>query len=389
MSETVLFGRYRLMERAGSGGSAAVWRAIDTRTGDEVAVKRLHPVVFADAAGQARLRREFAALREVDDQHIVRVRDLDIDGSDAALILDFVDGPSLAERLAAGSPFRADEAISIASDIAEALAAAHAAGIVHRDVTPGNILLDRIDGARLTDFGIALGAGGGAGADTVVTVTGQVMGTLKYLAPEQLRGAAATPSSDLHGLAAVTYEMLAGRPAYAAATPVELAEVQARGPEPIAGIPQALDAVVRRGLATDPADRPPAVATFAAELNAAFEGGTTEPIVPVADLSPAPASEPLIPRPAVLARRARSLPVPLMAILALVVSGVVLAAVSPSSSDVAARPSKEIGAPAAMPEPTPEATPTRTATPKPERKDDDHKGKGEGGGKGKGHGGDD
>jgi serine/threonine protein kinase len=380
MSETVLFGRYRLIERAGSGGSAAVWRAIDTQSGDEVAVKRLHPVVFADAAGQARLRREFAALRELDDPHVVRVRDLEIDGSDAALILDFVDGPSLADRLAAGSPFRADEAIDIATDIAAALAAAHAAGIVHRDVTPGNILLDPNDGARLTDFGIALGAG----ADTAVTAAGQVMGTLKYLAPEQLRGAAATPSSDLHGLAAVTYEMLAGRPAYAAATPVELAEVQARGPEPIAGTPPAVDAIVRRGLAADPADRPRDVATFAAELKAAFEGDETQPIVPLADGSPAPAPEPMVPPAAVLQRRARALPLPLMALLALVISGIVLAAVAPPGGDIAERPSQELAAPAR----TPTATPEPTATPTPEPKDDDKendKGDKGGDGKGKGH----
>jgi serine/threonine protein kinase len=273
MGETVLFGRYRLLEPAGSGGSAQVWRAIDLVSGDEVAVKRLHPIVFADVAGRARLRREFGALRALDEPHVVRVRDLRIDGSEAALILDFVAGPSLAERLAAGPPFVPAEAVTVAFDIAAALTAAHAAGIVHRDVTPANILLDPADGARLTDFGIALG-----GDEPAVTATGQVMGTLRYLAPEQLRGAAATPASDLHGLAAVTYEMLAGRPAYAAATPVALAEEHARGPEPIAGVPPALDALVRRGMALDPADRPRDVATFAAELERAFERGATESI---------------------------------------------------------------------------------------------------------------
>jgi serine/threonine-protein kinase len=210
------------------------------------------------------------------------------------------------------------------------------------------------------------------------------MGTLKYLAPEQLRGAAATPSSDLHGLAAVTYEMLAGRPAYAAATPVELAEVQARGPEPIAGIPPALDAIVRRGLAADPADRPRDVATFAAELKAAFEGDETQPIVPLADGSPAPAPEPMVPPAAVLQRRARALPLPLMALLALVISGIVLAAVAPPGGDIAERPSQELAAPAR----TPTATPEPTATPTPEPKDDDKendKGDKGGDGKGKGH----
>ena len=156
MAKTVLFGRYRLLEPAGSGGSAEVWRALDMTTGDEVAVKRLHPIVFADEAGLARLRREFDALRSLDEPHIVRVRALEIADDEAALILDYVAGPSLADRLASGPRLRPAEAVAIARDIAAALTAAHAAGIVHRDVTPGNILLDPTAGARLTDFGIAL-----------------------------------------------------------------------------------------------------------------------------------------------------------------------------------------------------------------------------------------
>ena len=386
MGETVLFGRYRLLEPAGSGGSAQVWRAIDVASGDEVAVKRLHPIVFADAAARARLRREFHALRSLDEPHVVRVRDLQIDGTDAALILDFVAGPSLAERLAAGPAFRAGEAIEVTMDIAAALTAAHAAGIVHRDVTPANILLDPADGARLTDFGIALG-----GDDAAVTATGQVMGTLRYLAPEQLRGAAATAASDLHGLAAVTYEMLAGRPAYAAATPVALAEEHGRGPEPIVGVPPALDAIVRRGMATDPADRPADVATFAAELERAFEGGATEPIA----LVPAVAAGAALPavaatsaEPAPLDERGRRrLPAPLALIATLVIAGVVLAALGPPDPQSAAGPSEPAAAATAEPtaEPTPEPTADPTPTPEPTKKDkgkgnDDNPGKGNGGG---------
>ena len=146
MGESVLFGRYRLTESAGAGGSAQVWRATDTKTGDEVAVKRLHPIVFADEAGRARLKREFDALRSLDEPHIVRVRDLEIGEDDAALILDFVPGQSLADRLASGAPFQPAEAVAVATDVAAALSAAHAAGIVHRDVTPGNILLDPNEG---------------------------------------------------------------------------------------------------------------------------------------------------------------------------------------------------------------------------------------------------
>jgi serine/threonine-protein kinase len=277
MAKTVLFGRYRLDQRLGSGGSAQVWRAVDRKTGDVVAVKRLHPLVFADDAGRERLLREFRALRDLHEPHIVRVRDLELTDDDAALILDFIDGPSLAERLANGDRPTTDEAISIALDIAAALAVAHEAGIVHRDVTPGNILLDPGDGARLTDFGIALG-GAGTDGEPALTATGQLVGTLRYVAPEQLRGAPASPASDVHSLAAVLYEMLAGRPAYEAATPVALAEAQARPVEPIRSVPPALDAVVRGALATDPADRPANGRQFATALAETLSLAPTESI---------------------------------------------------------------------------------------------------------------
>ena len=368
MAKTVLFGRYRLDEPLGAGGSAQVWRATDKRTGDVVAVKRLHPLVFADQLGRERLLREFRALRDLDEPHIVRVRDLELTDDDGALILDYVAGPSLATRLSNGPRLSTAEAVSIALDVAAALGAAHAAGIVHRDVTPGNVLLDPDDGARLTDFGIALGGAGTAG-EPALTVTGQLVGTLRYLAPEQLRGAPATPASDVHALAAVTYEMLANRHAYEAATPVALAEAQARGIDPIPSVPPALDAAVRRALSPDPADRPADATAFAAEIRAALATDRTEPVAigaAVADLTssmpappPVPAPRPVAPVPvtapdaplwepeparrrppprrgALEPRSSERLPVPLAAVLALVLAGLVLAALAPSAAPGAA-----------------------------------------------------
>jgi serine/threonine-protein kinase len=392
MDETVLFGRYRLLEPAGRGGSAQVWRALDTETGDEVAVKRLHPIVFADDAGRRRLEREFRALESLDEPHIVRVRDLRLDADDGALILDFVSGPSLAERLAEGQPIDPAAAVSIARDIAAALAAAHAAGIVHRDVTPGNILLEPGDGARLTDFGIALG---GVDATATVTAAGQLVGTLRYLAPEQLRGEPATPASDLHSLAAVTYEMLAGRPAYAAATPVALAEGQSRGPARIEGVSRALDEAVRRGLAANPAERQADVTAFADELLAAIEDARTVVMaLPVFVPSPVAVAEEV---PVVAATpappRRRRLPTPVMAVVAVVLGGLILAALVPGGDDPTAEARRVFPAPTpaatrhVTPEPTvtPTATPTATPTPTPTPKAADGKGeKGNGNGKGKG-----
>jgi serine/threonine-protein kinase len=350
MAKTVLFGRYRLLEPAGSGGSAEVWRALDTKTGEEVAVKRLHPIVFADETGRARLKREFRALRSLNEPHIVHVRDLKIARNEAAIILDYVPGRSLADRLAAGPPFEPAEAVAVARDIAAALTAAHAAGIVHRDVTPGNILLDPTDGARLTDFGIALGGGAES-----VTATGQLMGTMRFLAPEQLRGAPATPASDLHSLAAVTYEMLAGRPAYTASTPVALAEAQDLGAAPIETISPALDAAVRQAMAPEPADRPADVAAFADQLSAgliadevtqridlraaAVAARAPERVaapMPAPEQEPSPIVESMNERePAMIApvsarsSSSRSIATPLAAVLAIVFAGVIFAALSP------------------------------------------------------------
>jgi hypothetical protein len=386
MAKTVLFGRYRLLEPAGSGGSAEVWRALDTKTGEEVAVKRLHPIVFADETGRARLKREFKALRSLDEPHIVHVRDLKIARNEAAIILDYVPGRSLADRLAAGPPFAPAEAVAVARDIAAALTAAHAAGIVHRDVTPGNILLDPTDGARLTDFGIALGAGAES-----VTATGQLMGTMRFLAPEQLRGSPATPASDLHSLAAVTYEMLAGRPAYAATTPVALAEAQDLGAAPIETISPALDAAVRQAMAPEPADRPADVATFADQLSAglvadevtqridlravAAAARAPEPAAaPAPELAAAPAEEAVAEslgerEPAAIApvgaqsSSSRSIATPLAAVLALVFAGVIFAALSPQDPRPAAVGGSSVVLPASAAATKPSLQPTASASP--------------------------
>jgi serine/threonine-protein kinase len=429
MAQTVLFSRYRLLEPVGTGGSAEVWRALDTKTGDEVAVKRLHPIVVADAAGRARLRREFEALRTLDEPHIVRVRDLHVGKREAALILDYVPGQSLAQRLATrgnddAAAFTPEAAVGIVADVAAALAAAHAAGIVHRDVTPGNILLGPDGEAHLTDFGIAHASSDGA----AVTATGQLMGTMRYLAPEQLRGAPSTPASDLHSLAAVTYEMLAGRHAYEVATPVALAEAQVAGPPPIPGVAPAVDSAVRQGLAVEPADRPASVADFATALAAAVAAEPTAaiPIEPARDETaqlavaalpaaaaeaavvasaaagpsaaepdPAPADEiavaspsraaathgakpPAIgladrPRSTRFANRWPNVPAPVAALLVVLLAVGVLAAANPGDPRGALAPTAR---PAVVVKPTPKATPAPTKEPKGHGK---NHGKGEGG----------
>lgn len=399
--ESVLFDRYELLEPAGRGGSAEVWRALDRETGEIVAVKRLHPIVFADDAGRHRLEREFRLLRDLDEPHLVRVRDLRIGEREAALILDYVAGASLADRLAAdraaGRRMEPAEAVAIVEDVAAALAAAHAAGLVHRDVTPGNILLGADGIAHLTDFGIAQASG----EQTAVTADGMVLGTVRFLAPEQLRGEPATPASDLHGLAAVAWEMVTGRPAYDAATPVALVEAQRTGPPPAENLPAELDAAIRAGLDPDPKRRPRDVRAFAASLVRAI-GATREPTdrtiaiaLPAVDSRPSGA----VPEPAVAAapvapptpadpapdsgnrrrpRSGRRVPAPIVAGAGLILAVVVLAAASgldgsrPGTTDPPGRASAA---------PAPTAKPAPTPKPKDPGKGD-HGGKGHGNGKG-------
>jgi len=385
----VLFGRYRLLEPAGSGGSAEVWRAIDERTGDEVALKRLHPMVFATESGRRRLVREFRALRSLRHPSIVRVRDLQIARDDGAIILDYVHGSSLADRLRSGRALATAEAVAIASDVAAALGAAHDGGLVHRDVSPGNILLDGDGRARLTDFGIAHRDGD----ETAGTGTGMLVGTLRYIAPEQLRGEPATPASDLFALGAVTYEMLAGRPAFAATTPVALVEAQHKQPPPIEDVPAALDAAVRTALSPEPSARQPSAEAFAEQLRAAVEvpaepeARTEVAAAPAAGIaamwagasptvaaSPSPAPvrpSPVRTRQSSAPRRVHRGIAPLVALVALVFGALVVAALAPRDGS---------GVNGVGNEASPQATAEQVSPNEPgERKD-----KGEGQGKGKG-----
>lgn len=385
MAKTVLFGRYRLLEPAGSGGSAEVWRAIDERTGDEVALKRLHPIVFATESGRRRLVREFRALRSLRHPSIVHVRDLQIGRDDGAIILDYVRGSSLADRLRSSPALTPAEAVAIATDVAAALGAAHDEGLVHRDVSPGNILLGGAGRAQLTDFGIAHRDGD----ETAATATGMLVGTLRYIAPEQLRGEPATAASDLFALGAVTYEMLAGRPAFAATTPVGLVEAQHEQPPPIENVPAALDAAIRTALSPAPSARQPSTEAFAAELRAANEvpvepEARTQAIAvaapaagiaamwagasPTVGMNPAAAAvrpSPVRARRSAAPRRIHRGVAPLVALVALVFGALVVAAIAPRDGTGA----NAIGPGASAPATT---EPVAPVVPKEKKKDKDH-----------------
>jgi len=253
MDEPLILDRYRLIERLATGGSAEVWRARDEQLDREVAVKRLHAHLFTDEASRARLAAEARSAARLSHPVIVGVYDVDATGDAPALIMELVDGESLAARLERDGPLAEREAVAIVADLAEALFHAHQQGVIHRDLKPGNVLLDRKGRTRLVDFGIAHSL---AEASARLTVVGTVIGTLRAMAPEQLADGPITPRTDLYGLGVVLHEALTGRPPYPTASPLALADAQRAGPPPLDGLDPALAALIAGCLALDPTDRP-------------------------------------------------------------------------------------------------------------------------------------
>jgi serine/threonine protein kinase len=218
--ETLLGNRYALRERIGLGGMAAVWLAEDVRLGREVAVKILSEALAQDDAFLARFRREARIAAALTHPNLVSVFDFDPDAAEPYLVMEYVPGPNLAERLARGDVVDAER---IAGDLLAALGAIHEAGVVHRDVKPANVLIAPGGRALLTDFGIARPEDA-----TSITQTGQMPGTGRYMAPELLEGEPAAPATDLFSCGVLMQELPLGK-----ASPVyrELAERLA-DPEP-------------------------------------------------------------------------------------------------------------------------------------------------------------
>ncbi|HET7686195.1 MAG TPA: serine/threonine-protein kinase, partial [Candidatus Limnocylindria bacterium] len=366
-------GRYRLTDRLATGGSAEVWRAHDEQLQRDVAVKLLHPHLLPDERSRARLASEARAVAGLAHPGIVGVYDVDTDGEAPAVVLELVDGDSLAARLAAAGPLEPREAARIGAEVGEALYHAHGRGVVHRDVKPGNILLERDGRARLVDFGIARTLDEAAER---LTVTGTVMGTLRYMAPEQLSGGEIGPRTDLWGLGAVLHEMLTGRPPFDATTPVGLAEAQRSGVPELPGVDPPLARIVVACLAVDPAQRPRHVGSVAAALRSWLAGEPVDALLAPAGMADtdaitaaaipvAPPDAPVAPAAAAAAARPRA-PVArrdgpswwLIVALLVAVALVALAAFNGARLP---------GVPGASPSGTPAtATPTATGTPTPE-----------------------
>ena len=199
-SGALVGGRYRLQERLGTGGAGDVWRAVDERLGAPVAVKLLHDTRPDQAARLAREARELARLAHA---RIVRCTDCDPEHDPPYLVMELVEGGTLRDR---ELPLPAAEVRAVLDAMLEALEAAHAAGVTHRDLTPSNVLLDRTGGVVVTDFGLAR-----SGREPRVTASGILVGTPEYMAPEQARGEPPAPAGDLYAAGAIAFELLAGR----------------------------------------------------------------------------------------------------------------------------------------------------------------------------------
>jgi serine/threonine-protein kinase len=282
----VVSGRYRLESHLGSGATSAVWRARDLDLGRVVALKALLGAgVDPQLAG--RFEREGQILGRLSHPNVVPVFATGNDGGRPYLVMAFVDGKSFDQVLAEG-PMAVDDALDLAADVAAGLAAAHRAGVVHRDVKPANIVCGNDGVPRLVDFGIAR-----ADDLTAMTRADSVLGTASYLSPEQARGEVPGPASDVYALGCVLYEALTGSPPFRGDSPLSVAykhvhdvpvAVRSLRPE----VPAAVEAVVLRALAKLPADRYAGGADLEADLRRARQGeapadatAATEALAPV------------------------------------------------------------------------------------------------------------
>jgi len=263
--------RYEMKERIATGGMGEVWRAEDTVLGRAVAVKLLKREYADDPRFRERFENEARHAASLHHANIAAVFDFGENADESGrpyLVMELVDGRPLSELIRPHQPMDPAQVRDLIRQAAEALAQAHAAGIVHRDVKPANLLVTPAGKVKVTDFGIA------RAADSVaLTGTGEVLGTPDYLSPEQAEGKVATPASDVYALGVVLFECLTGRRPFAGDTPVATALAHLRSPVPDlpADVPDDLAAVTRRALSKDPDDRYLDAAALAAALGASAE----------------------------------------------------------------------------------------------------------------------
>lgn len=292
-------GPYEIQSPLGAGGMGEVYKACDTRLERTVAIKVLPSHLSSDPGLKQRFEREAKAISSLQHPHICALYDVGLQDEIDFLVMEYLEGETLAERLAKG-PLKVDQALKIGVEIAEALDGAHKQGILHRDLKPGNIMLTKV-GAKLMDFGLAkpgtaVAVAGAIGPITPSTPTmslasltsataspltqkGSIVGTFQYLAPEVLQGTEADERSDLFSFGCVLYEMITGRQAFAGKSQLSvLTAILEKEPEPISTVqptsPPALDHVIGACLAKDPDQRYQTARDVALELKWIAESGS-------------------------------------------------------------------------------------------------------------------
>jgi eukaryotic-like serine/threonine-protein kinase len=297
----ILPSPYLTPELIGQGGMGEIYRSEDELLGRTVAVKVLAKRFSADEALRGRFTREaLAAARLAGEPHTVTIFDVGEHEGRPFIVMEYLRGGTLADRLREHGAQEPGRVLDWLDEAGAALDAAHAHGVVHRDVKPGNLLLAGDGTVRVADFGVA----SAAGLDSL-TMTGTILGTAGYLAPEQARGEPTTPATDLYALGVVAFELLTGQRPFQADTPTAEAAAHVHAPVPAVSersdLPRELDPVFRRAMAKDPAERFPSAGDFVSALREAMRtaGATTRELEPVPAPPPVPAGRPF-PLPALI-----------------------------------------------------------------------------------------
>ncbi|WP_203728892.1 serine/threonine-protein kinase [Paractinoplanes durhamensis] len=269
--------RYRLEERIGAGGMGEVWRAVDDVLSRVVAVKVMLPGVADDPDFARRFQAEATAMARVNHAAVASIHDFGRSHGLTYLVMEFVDGESLAQRLARDGRIAPADTMRLIAQAADGLQAVHDQGIVHRDIKPANLLIRRDGSVLITDFGIAR-----RDDASKLTASGAILGTPSYLSPEQVLGQPATVRSDVYSLGLTAYECLAGQKPFDGDNPYAVALQRLQAAPRTIGItlPAAVLGVLEKALGTDPAHRWPTATALAAAARAAADGSPIPPSPP-------------------------------------------------------------------------------------------------------------
>ncbi|HEY3358082.1 MAG TPA: serine/threonine-protein kinase [Polyangia bacterium] len=250
-----LLGRYRVEKELGRGGMGAVYLARDAELGETVALKVISGAYCCDLAAAERFRREASAARKITHANVIRIHDLGSDNGIVFISMEYFAGLTLAQVLTRRGALPLDEVHDIFTQAADGLAAAHHAGVIHRDLKPQNVLVDAARHVKLIDFGLAK-----ASFMEGMTATGLILGTPEYMAPEQIRGRPVDYRTDIYALGCVAFHMLTGAPPFRGESPIAVGFAHCTQPPPVLrqirpDVPPPWEAAIARALAKEPAAR--------------------------------------------------------------------------------------------------------------------------------------